>query len=274
MSSTPENNLSKIAKDFEDDVSANLSSYVYSYRERFAKRIDTDNARELCPAYAESHENRARLAPLIHEPASQIVKAVWRGLLDESFGEPGLVIFLAGGPGSGKSTVANYEKFQNRFQEAIVVYDTTFSNPSSAGSKIQDALNARKDIDIWYVHRSAKDAAYSVVERAVRTGRTVPIQEVANIHWGAQETIFMLCDQYRYSESVTIHLFNNGGSPESFDWFHDEGDLQGIRYASMMEVEKLVNSGASAAYARIREDNGSFPRAIALGIFGREHPFD
>lgn len=274
MPSTEENNFSEIAKDFENNVSANLASYVRAYRERFAKRIDTDNARELCPAYADSNENRAQLAPLIHESASQIVKAVWRGLLDESFGQPGLVIFLAGGPGSGKSTAVKYEKFQNRFREAIVVYDTTFSNLSSADSKIQDAFNAGKDVDIWYVHRSAKDAAYSVVERAVRTGRTVPIQEIANIHWGSQTTIFMLCDRYKDSESVTIHLFNNGGTPESFDWFNDEEDLQSIRYASMMEVEKLVNSGASAAYARIREDDGSFPRAIALGIFGREHPFD
>jgi Zeta toxin len=273
MPSSEENSLSEIAKNFEIEVSANLSTYVYSYRECFGKHIDTDSARELCPAYANSYENRAQLAPLIHEPASQIVKAVWRALLNESFGTPGLVIFLAGGSGSGKSTVVKSEKFQNHFQEAIVVYDSTFSTFSSASTKIQDALNAGKDIDIYYVHRNASNAAYSVVERAVKSGRTVPIQEIAKIHWGAQTTIFMLCDEYRNSENVTIHLFNNRGNPESFDWFNDENELLSVRYSSIVEVEALVNSGAGAAYARIREDNGSFPKAIAVGIFGREHPF-
>jgi Zeta toxin len=268
-----ENNLHKVAKEFENDVSDNLSAYVSSYRERFSKRIDADNARELCPAYADIYENRARLAPLIHEPASQIVKAVWRALLDESSGQPGLVIFIAGGPGSGKSTVARFEQFQDYYREAIVVYDSTFSNIFSANEKIKDALAAGKDIDIYYVHRNAKDAAYSVVVRAVETGRTVPIQEIANLHWGAQKTIFMLCNKYRNSENVAIHLFNNGGEPESFDLFNDERDLLSIRYSSRIEVERLVETGASAAYARIREYTGNFPAAIALGIFGSEQPF-
>jgi predicted kinase len=268
-----ENNLHKIAKDFENNVATNLSTYVSSYRKCFGKRIDTDNARELCPAYADVYENRARLAPLIHEPASQIVKAVWRTLLDEFSGQPGLVIFLAGGPGSGKSTVAKFEQFQEYYQEAIVVYDSTFSNIFSANEKIQDALRSGKDIDIYYVHRNAKDAAYSVVLRAVETGRTVPIQEIANLHWGAQQTIFMLCNKYRNSENVVIHLFNNGGQPESFHLFNDERDLLSIRYSNRIEVERLVEIGASAAYARIREYTGNFPTAIALGIFGSEHPF-
>jgi hypothetical protein len=273
MLSTEENNLLKIAKEFEEDVAADLSAYVSLYRERFDKRIDADNARELCPAYADVYENRARLAPLIHEPASQIVKAVWRTLLDESSGQPGLVIFLAGGPGSGKSTVAKFEQFQEYYREAIVLYDSTFSNIFSANEKIRDALSSGKDIDIYYVHRNAKDAAYSVVLRAVETGRTVPIQEIVNLHWGAQKTIFMLCNKYRNSENVAIHLFNNGGEPESFDLFNDERALLSIQYSSRMEIEELVEIGASAAYARVREYTGNFPTAIALGIFGSEHPF-
>lgn len=271
-----ENSLIKIAKNFEHDVSANLAAYIKAYSARFAKRIDVDSARELCPAYANSYKNRARLAPLIHEPASQIVKAVWHALLNESFGETGFVIFLAGGSGSGKSTVVQSKKFQNAFRDAIVIYDSTFSSYASANIKIQEGLSAGKDVDIYYIHRNAKDAAYSVVERAVRSGRTIPIQEIAKIHWGSQNTIFELCEQYKDSENVTIYLFDNSnsGSAESIGLFNSEQDLLSIRYRSRMVVEALVEDGAAAAYAHIREEHGSFPAAIALGIFGKEHPFD
>ena len=266
-------NLCKIAKDFENDVSANLSNYVSEYRNRFGKFIDTDKARFFCLQYAESYENRAQLAPLIHESASQIVKEVWRVLLNESLTEEDLVIFLAGGPGSGKSTVVNSQEFKKAFHQAIVVYDSTLSNISSASNKIQDAITAGKDVDIYYVHRNAKDAAYSVVIRAVECGRTIPIEEVINLHWSAQKTIIELCEQYRNSESITIHLFDNRGRPESSDWFNDENEWQSVLYTDIMQVRSLVTTGASEAYARIREDKGSFPTAIALGIWGRENPF-
>ncbi len=268
-----EDHITREAQNFENRVSADLHYFVCRYREKFGNRIDTDNARELCPAYANSYETRALLAPLIHESASRIAKAVWRTLLDESSGKPGLVIFLAGGPGSGKSTVAKFDEFQKYFQEAIVVYDSTFSSFSSAKEKIQDALDAGKNIDIYYVHRNAKDAADSVVVRAVETGRTVPIREVSSLHWSAQRTIFKLCDEYRDSEDVIIQLFNNGGEPESFDLFDDEAALRKIQYSSIVEVEGLVSMGAKEAYGRVCKTQGSFPKSIERGIFGRESTF-
>lgn len=120
------------------------------------------------------------------------------------------------------------------------------------------------------MHRNAKDAAYSVVIRAVETGRTVPIQEIANLHWGAQSTIFMLCFEHRGSEDITIHLINNSGDPEAIDWFSDEASFLKIRYSTIIKVEELVKSGAKAAYDRVRQDSGSFPPAIARGIFGTD----
>lgn len=221
---------SEIAKNFADDVSTNLSNYVDSYIQRFGKSINTDLARELCDEYCTSLESRAYLAPLIHEPASQIAKTVWNVLLSNSSDQSGVVIFLAGGPGSGKSTVANHESFKEKFHEAIIVYDSTFSKFDSAIHKIQDALSKNKEIDIFYIYRNAEDSAYSIVERAVESGRTIPIEEIVNMHWGAQQTIFQLCDQYRYSNDVVIHLFDNRGTIESFNYFDDEEDLRSICY--------------------------------------------
>lgn len=268
-----EERLVQVVEEFQNNVSANIQAFTNQYIQCFGRHIDTDKARELCPEYASSYEDRALLAPLIHESASKIAKAVWRSLLDESFGRQGVVMFLAGGPGSGKSTVVRSEKFQEYYREAIVVYDSTFSSIDSASQKIQEALEAGKDIDIYYVHRNAKDAAYSVVIRAVETGRTVPIQEIANLHWGAQSTIFMLCFEHRRSEDITIHLINNSGDPEAIDWFSDEASFLTIRYPTIMKVEELVKSGAKAAYDRVRQDSGSFSPAIARGIFGTDRPF-
>lgn len=210
---------------------------------------------------------------MIHEPASQIAKAVWNTLLARSFGIPGTVIFLAGGPGSGKSTVVKSRQFAESFRDAIVVYDSTFSSFLSANQKIEDALQSGKDIEIFYIYRNAKDAAYSVILRAVQTGRTVPIQEIVTLHWGAQRTIFQLCDQYRYSEDVMIHLINNSGEPELVDWFENEEALRIIQYSTIIEVRTLVDHGAKKAYDRIQQDQGAFPPTIAQGIFGNEFPF-
>lgn len=268
-----ESDLAQIAQSFKNDVSANLSTFVNRYREQFGKRIDTDSARELCPAYKTNQNNRALLAPLIHETASRIAQAVWHTLLNESWGQPGVVIFLAGGPGSGKSTVVNNSQFQDQFQDAIVLYDSTFANYNSATGKIQKALSADKDIDIYYVHRNAENAADSVVVRAIETGRTVPKEEVANLHWDAQMTILRLCDEYRYTENVMIHLFNNSGKPGSADWFPNEDALRRLKYSSKMEVQALVNRGMKKAYDRIRKNTGNFPANIARGIFGSESPF-
>lgn len=187
-----EERLIQVVEEFQNNVSANMQDFINQYIQCFGRHIDTDKARELCPEYASSYENRALLAPLIHESASKIAKAVWRSLLNEFFGRQGLVMFLAGGPGSGKSTVVRFEKFQENYGEAIVVYDSTFSSIDSASRKIQEALESGKDIDIYYVHRNARDAAYSVVIRAVKLVALSPFRRLP-IFIGERSQQFLCC---------------------------------------------------------------------------------
>lgn len=92
-----EERLVQVVEEFQNNVSANIQAFISQYIQRFGKHIDTDRARELCPEYTNSYFDRALLSPLIHESASKIAKAVWRSLLDESFGRQGVVMFLAGG---------------------------------------------------------------------------------------------------------------------------------------------------------------------------------
>jgi predicted ABC-type ATPase len=259
--------LKSAAMQFQAQVASNLDSLVAEYRERFGKSINTDNARELCPEYAATPDNRSLLAPLIHEASSTIAKQVWVELLAENANQGGLVIFLAGGPGSGKSTIARSPAFQQKFSEAIVVYDSTFATFSSANSKIQQALKAGFDVDIFYIHRQAEDAAFSVVCRAVDHGRTVPIGEIAQIHFGAQQTILQLCIDYAVSAEVTVLLLDNSGEAGTAQTM-DESDLRGIAYSGMMDVQRLVEEGAQKAYDSITQEQGSFPSAVYRGIFG------
>lgn len=219
--------LNSAVMQFQAQVDSNLDSLVAEYRERFGKSINTDNARELCPEYAATPDNRSLLAPLIHEASSTIAKQVWVELLAENANQGGLVIFLAGGPGAGKSTVTRFPGFQQQFSEAIVVYDSTFATFPSANSKIQQALSAGFDVDIFYIHRQAGDAAFSVVCRAVDHGRTVPIEEIAQIHFGAQQTILKLCSDYAKSTEVTILLLDNSGEAGTVQPM-DESELRGL----------------------------------------------
>jgi len=185
--------------------------------------LNTDAARELFPEYK---ANRT-LSADVHEPASQFIKDLYQEKLSNPTpaGLDNTVVFTAGGTGAGKtSTIRQASSSANdMLNKAEMIYDTNMNTFSSADKKINQALDAGRDVQIFYTYRdpvtSLVEGALpraSRMEAAYGSGRTVPIGEHLKTHVGSRETIQKLSEKYKDNPNVHISVIDNtGGAKEA-----------------------------------------------------------
>jgi hypothetical protein len=218
-------------------LEADCETFIEAYRKLYRNLLSTDAARELFPEYSASREARAKYAAAVQEPASALIKEIWRRMLQET--DPSGdndVLFLAGGAGSGKSSIArDVPGGEALTTETHIVYDTTLSDYASAVRKINQALNAGKFVQIIYVHRLIEGATRGVVARAVEHGRTVPLKVLARDHFNAQRTLFRLIKHYNGDDRVRISVVDNRGRAGEARWVPPT-EVQGNLYTSVREV--------------------------------------
>src|ERR1700733_9387079 len=75
----------RVARDVAAQVSdpKQMDKLVSEYRHRFGYHIDSDNALELFPDYAESHESRLHFIEAVVQPAMKVAKAVFDQINEE-----------------------------------------------------------------------------------------------------------------------------------------------------------------------------------------------
>lgn len=177
------------------------------------KLLNTDMARELSPEYQADRS----LSAEVHEPASQFVKDMYAEKLQEAPkpGERNSVLFTAGGTGAGKSSaLESLPKMKNLADKAQIIYDTNMNTYASAKQKVQAALDAGKKVNIAYVYRDPTEAfTEGTLKRAMRMGRTVPIQNHIDTHAGSMRTIAQLQDDYASNPNVQFHIIDNSNGP-------------------------------------------------------------
>ncbi|MFL6256262.1 MAG: zeta toxin family protein [Pyrinomonadaceae bacterium] len=209
MSLSPEQTSVQVK--FAGEVAGDPALYFRLYREKFGKILDTDNARELSEDYARSPADRARFGGAVHEVAGTLV---WQLFLDTlAAGRatgPTRVIITGGGAGSGKTSMVT-GLARNAFDSAQIIYDTTLADLPSAVEKVKAARAAGNVVTLIYVHRPIELAARGVIERAVESGRCVPLRVVADNHFDAQRTMLQLARRYEGSRRVEIQVIDNGG---------------------------------------------------------------
>lgn len=174
--------------------------------------LNTDTARELSPEYL---ADRTRSAD-VHEPASDTIKQLYAKKLAEPTPEgfDRSVLFTAGGTGAGKTTAVDAMKGVDRPPE--LVYDTNMNTYASAERKVQQALDAGRDVSILYVYRDPVEAltggALPRAERQAKkfgSGRTVPLAEHAKTHLGVRDVIERLAEKYKDNPRVDIRAYDN-----------------------------------------------------------------
>lgn len=199
----------RLAREISADLDGAVAKYGELEESEGGKVLNTDTARELS---AEYRADRTRSAA-VHEPASWLVKEMYRRKLREAprDGEVPLVLFTGGGTGAGKSSaLENIPEMQHLKSAAQIIYDTNMNGFDSSRTKIDQALEAGKKVHIAFVLRDPVEALVKgALPRAERMGRTVPLAEHAKTHQGAAETLPRLAAHYANDPRVSIGLIDN-----------------------------------------------------------------
>jgi PBSX family phage portal protein len=177
------------------------------------KILNVDFARELSPDYSASKDARSLLAAAVHEPASDFIKKLYaQDLISQpAEGESPLVMLTAGGTGAGKSTaIENVAEISDISKTAQVIYDTNMNTYDSALLKINQALDAGKDVRIAYVYRDPTEAMVNgALPRAMRMGRTVPAENQSITHAGSYDVVSRLAAKFEGSDHVKFAFIDN-----------------------------------------------------------------
>lgn len=283
-----EGKLSAGDRDIETRFTQAMQSDYEGMKARYAqlpdaaggKVLNTDTARELSPDYL---ADRTRSAA-VHEPASAFIKRLYADKLAEAPGpgEEPMVLFTAGGTGAGKSTAIK-NALGDAAERAQIVFDTNMNGAKSAISKIDQALAAGKQVNVAYVHREPVDALVNgALKRAMRQeaengvgrGCTVPIEEHANTHVGANETIREIVDHYAGKPGVTLDIIDNTRGPKSARLINLE-DLPRLDYNRTREETSAALEEAHAqarisptVYRGFRGERPAGPGAAAAAPAG------
>lgn len=210
-----------VARRFADWINENVNRAVAAYANQpeaiDGRVVNTDTARLLSRDY---REDPIRWTDAVHEPASALVKEVFQRRLNSEELNRQLtadaaqnVTLMAGGPGSGK-TFAAEKVGKNLYRSAHTLYDTTLSSPRSAERKIRACFEVKKKVVILYVYCSPVAAAVRAFQRALRTGRVVPLRPLIQCHLGAQRTVQVLDETYAEDDRCMIYAIDNSGSKE------------------------------------------------------------
>ena len=155
----------KIFSDFDKAV----DEYSALPDTKGGKLLDTDQARELSPEYRADRS----LAPKVHEAASAFTQRAFEQRMAEA-PDGGLVLFMAGGGGAGKSSAEDL--LSADMDRANTILDGTLSSYDKAAKNIQLALDNNQSVRIVYVYREPGEAMRNgVLTRAMKRGRTVTI---------------------------------------------------------------------------------------------------
>lgn len=169
--------------------------------------IDADLVRDLSPEY---RDNR-RLAPRIHAAASDLTKQLFARALARPVaeGRQPKVVFMAGGGGSGKSMARDLVAGKSNDD---ITLDGTLSNLERARANIQAALDSGREVDLYYVYRSPQNSVAGAIDRAIETGRPVPVSALAEGHANSPKVVKALAQEYHGDDRVRFRILWNDGS--------------------------------------------------------------
>ena len=138
------------------------------------------------------------------------LEAQFQRLLKERNGKgDGTVVFLAGGNGAGKSTVA--ARIGDTHDFAI---DSTLGNLEVAKKQIDAILANGQTPEIHFVYRTPGQALEGIAQRVMNGGHIVSPLSFANSHVKSRENLRLLSEAY--GDKIHIHIYDNSveGAPE------------------------------------------------------------
>lgn len=174
----------------------------------------------------------------------------------------GHVAILAGGNGSGKSTVTS--KLADNYDFTI---DSTLGNIETARKQIKSILANGQKPNIIYVYRDPMDALNGVIERAENGGHIVSPLSFANSHTKARENLRLLIDEFGDKISATIYDNSVEGAPQiTLEQFEKKAKVDHA------ELRRIANERIGAAERVVAGEAGLSRPVGAEGSGGKEPP--
>lgn len=260
----------------QEDIGAKLEQKIFSdfdaaVREysslpdtKSGKLLDTDQARELSPEY---RQNRNRAAE-VHEAASAFTQ---RAFEDRMASAPngGLVVFMAGGGGAGKSSAEHL--LSEAMDRAGTILDGTLSSLDKARRNVQLALDNNQYVTIAYVYREPVEALRNgVLTRAMKRGRTVTLDALVKGHAGSSEVVRKLQSEFGDNPLFKLEVIDNSRGPnnavfsslDAVPIVQREGLLEKFKNATDEELEagrisENVHRATTTAYDTRAADGGA-----------------
>jgi hypothetical protein len=224
--------------------------WLREYTNRFGNVLNADDAATLFDGY---NKDRARFRVAVHPAATWIRDELFR----RSIAEPApagkqSVVFTAGSNAAGKSTALSFTGVE---REALVVFDSTLSNPAHARTLIGQALAVCRPVTILYIDRPLDDALLATLERGRREGRLVTIEQLIHSHRGAAETLRLLWHDFRNDPRFALRFIANssaGAQEGSIELAHprDYTRISELLY-ELLDSEYRLARISRAAYERV-----------------------
>jgi hypothetical protein len=166
--------------------------------------IGVDTAREM---YAPYRENQRENSAATIGVGRTYARDRFRRELARAASENPVIIFSAGGMGSGKSKVVGLIA-QARH---TVSFDSTMVQPWHM-QQVADTLASGRKAHIIYVHTSVENAMRRSDNRSTIEGRYVSPEELGSAHYKVQRNVLALADKYKDNPNVTFEVWDNNGA--------------------------------------------------------------
>lgn len=251
----------RLSERIRSDYAGTVKAYEGLNDSRGGRVLNTDIARELSDDYL---ADRTRSAD-VHEPASAFIKRLYAEKLAAPTpqGTQRRVMFTAGGTGAGKTT--GQAALGDALGTPEITFDTNMNTMASAVDKIEQALEAGRDVRIVYTYADPLQAFEQAMNRAnsqkgqFGSGRTVPIADHVDTHVGASKVIRDLVDKYRNDLRVDFfHVDNSRGKGNAA-----RADLAGLPLVTDNGLR-----GQLEAIAREAHRAGRIDAATLAGFLG------
>ena len=253
---------SRFVEKLKTDIDGAIAEYKKLPTTANGKILNTDEARKLSEDYNASPEARSELSAAVHEPASWLIKQIYARELKRPpvEGQDNVVLFTAGGTGSGKTTAVE-NVISEEVDRAKIIYDTNMNTFASADDKIRQALETGNRVKIAYVYRDPVEALVGgALPRAMNPksssyGRSVPLSEHAKTHVGSAQTILALAEKYGDNPNVEIQVLDNSRGKgktalTTLDWLADQqynGDVE-ARLMQALDQEYVSGKISKTVY--------------------------
>jgi len=199
-----------LLREFDKILRRNVNVTLLGMRGKWGKIVlNADDLFKMLPRYKNNPAERIRLGPLLYPIAAKFTDDIYKVLLAAPVKKArDTVVFTAGGSATGKSTIL---RAVGRSSGVDFIMDTTFSKIDRAILQVERALASGRKVDIHYVYRDFSKSVKGMVRRALdpKSGRSVPIDVMAETHYGSQRAMLYASMQYQDNAMVSFKFYLN-----------------------------------------------------------------